>query len=295
MVVREIGDATSKGGRELIQRYASGINQPLALRGVAANPNVVMDALLEWCPWADSAAQAIASSVALASLSTRGGITLRPLLLVGPPGSGKSGLASKAADLLGLPTRVLPCGGLSDHGGILATARGWSTSQPSSLFLTAFETRCANPMMIFDEVDKSASAATMDGRNGTVTGALISMLSNPAAFWDDCLLTMLDVSRFSFAVTVNTLKTLPNALLDRFTVVELRRPEKKHFEAILSNAIQAEADSLGLPVWAMPHLDALDRKALLETWQARDRSIRVLKRALATIIGQKAMERPRAH
>lgn len=287
VVVRELGDPQSRGAKELFVRFQSAIGQELPFAGKPAPATQVKEALVSRYPWAEEASSMIAGQVALATTASRTGITLPPLLLVGPPGSGKSSLLAMLAEVLELPSRIVPCGGSADTGGLQAVSRGWSTAQPSGLFMAMHDAGCANPLVVLDEVDKSTS---IDGKNGSVSGALISLLSDASRFFDNCLMADVDLSAVTFGATANSLKALPPALLDRFSVVEIPRPRPEHFPMLLREGLRGEAKRLGVPEWSLPQLDGYDAAAIKETWLKSGRSLRALTRCLRLVLGSKAMQ-----
>lgn len=78
------------------------------------------------------------------------GFALPPVILVGPPGIGKSHFARRLAELAMLPIRMIDVGGGSAGFRISGTEKGWSSEQPGLPVETVLATRIANPVMVVD-------------------------------------------------------------------------------------------------------------------------------------------------
>src|SRR3546814_10657965 len=83
-----------------------------------------------------------------------GRLRLPPVLLVGPPGSGKTTFLEHLCALLRLPTTMIPCGGAADSAGLSAVCRGWSTARASAPLQAMAEHACLDPALTLGEVDK---------------------------------------------------------------------------------------------------------------------------------------------
>ncbi|MGC8697901.1 MAG: hypothetical protein ACP5Q0_05450, partial [Halothiobacillus sp.] len=109
-----------------LERFSALVGKPLALAGIA-DPDQVERALRQAAPWLSSAIDVLKRRVD-ASLLGWGGLSFPPILIVGPPGSGKSWLAQKLGALLGLPTRVISAAGSADNMALKGAARSWNSA-----------------------------------------------------------------------------------------------------------------------------------------------------------------------
>lgn len=227
VVVSGVGDAKSREGADLMRRYAEVIGAAMPALGAVPSIGVASSAILERWPWAVEAAGEIEAQLAVLR-SAEGAVRLRPLLFVGPPGSGKSTLAVFVCRLLGLHQVVLPCAGVADAGGLAAVTRGWATSRPGAIFSAMHAGMTCNPAIVVDEIEKSS---VVGSHNGSVMGALLEMVG-ASSYYDTCLMAPVDLAAVTFIATANGTGRLDDALLDRFTVVQVPRPRPEDFDVV---------------------------------------------------------------
>ncbi|NYZ14851.1 AAA domain-containing protein [Azospirillum sp. RWY-5-1] len=103
--------------------------------------------------------------------SRDGALRLRPTLLVGEAGTGKSRLARRVFERLGLPYTVAPVGGTADAR-LLGTAKGWSTGHGSVVAEAFLRHRKANPGLVVDELEKVGTSR----HNGSLWDGLLGLL-----------------------------------------------------------------------------------------------------------------------
>jgi hypothetical protein len=230
-VVSSIGDTQSSEGRKFQRTYGH-LTEPMPLTSVPTSADTVCDVMMSWFPWMEKAVEAVSKDLRLAEVTGRPWLQLRPLLLEGPPGCGKSFFAEKLADLLGGRLARIDAGGSSDNRLLAGTARGWSGAQPAYPLLAIARTGVANPLIQLDEVDKARAS-----HNGDLHATLLGMLdAKTARRWpDECLMGECDLSRVSWLLTANDASTLPEALLSRVRRVRLDVPGERHADAALAS------------------------------------------------------------
>ncbi len=273
-------------GDELAKRYGA-LAKPLPLAGDfslnAAVDFAMIAALRKEFPWMVLAVEAIEDQMRLSAALDGGSLRLRPMLLVGPPGGGKTRFALRLAELSGCGYGMLNAAGSTDNRLLAGTARGWATASPCLPAQVMTRTRCANPLIVIDEIEK----ASPETRNGRVQDTLLTMLepASARAWPDEGLVTHLDLSRVNWLLTANSLEGLSAPLLSRLDVVEVGCPGPGHFEALLAGILRDLAADFGRPEDDLPRL-APEERALLQTGFGKGLSPRRLRAAVMRLLAR---------
>jgi hypothetical protein len=202
-------------------------------------------------------------------------VQLRPTILVGSPGCGKSRFARRLLTVLAIPHDVIPCGGLSD-GAFAGTGRRWSTGEPSLPAALITRHRIAGPGAVLDEIEKVGTSR----HNGQVHDALLAFLEKETAsrFHDPYVQAACDLSHVTWLMTANSLKGLPAPLRDRCRVIPFPEPGHEHLPALSRQIIADLLAEQGLDHrWASP-LDTIELAAITRAWPGG--SLRKLRRMI---------------
>ncbi|BAP87358.1 AAA ATPase central domain protein [Burkholderiales bacterium GJ-E10] len=159
--------------------------------------------------------------LALSSAMPRGDFRVRPILLVGDPGTGKTYFALKVAEALGVPMQkwsaALAQGGFQ----LTGSSSDWRNGKHGLILDVFAKDASAAPMFLFDEVDKIGS----DDRYPVVPVLLDLLEQSTARIWRDEFFRMeFDVSRMIVLMTANSLDRVPAPLQSRVEVFHVQAP-----------------------------------------------------------------------
>ncbi|MBY0334021.1 MAG: AAA family ATPase, partial [Acetobacteraceae bacterium] len=212
---------------------------------------------------------------ALAAHAGRPSPRLRPLLLVGPPGVGKTWFARRVARALDLPFASLNLGGATDNRCLQGTARGWSAATPAWPIAEMARLGAPNPVFFLDEIEKAGGQRETNGR---VHDTLLAMIEpeSAGAWFDECLRTAADLRHAVWIMAANDTRDIAAPLLSRLSVHRIEAPPASAFEGVASGLLAGIAEDIGCLAADLPSLAAETRMALRRSF-ARHRNLRRLR------------------
>ena len=249
----------------------------------------------------------------LAVLKRTNGMNAPILCFVGPPGVGKTSIASSIARSLGRNFVRMSLGGVKDEAEVRGHRKTYVGAMPGRIINGMKKAGSINPLFLLDEVDKISSDL-----RGDPAGALLEVLdpAQNSTFLDRYIEVPYDLSKVLFITTANSLDTIPAPLLDRMEIIQLSgyTPEEKREIAkrylvpkkreanglkpsefaISDKAIDAIIDGYTMEAGVRNlerTIDAVCRKAAVRLTDGKAKKVSVSERNLADYLGARRYER----
>ncbi len=205
------------------------------------------------------------------------------ICLVGPPGVGKTSIASSVAECLDRNFVRVSLGGVRDESEIRGHRRTYVGAMPGKIVNSFISAKSNNPVILLDEIDKLAG----DFR-GDPAAALLEVLDSEQNmnFKDHYIDMPLDLSDVFFIATANNYNSIPRPLLDRMDIIELSsytREEK--FNIAKKHLIPKQLDKNGVK-----KLIKFNNSAIYEMIDSytKEAGVRSLERVIVSIIRKSA-------
>ena len=211
----------------------------------------------------------------------QGPASLPPLLLAGPPGSGKTAFALDLAKALGVPSRLVNSASLTHTfvlGGIDAV---WGSAK-EGMILNVLMEGAGNPVIVLDEIDKAGKSLSGSSNSPSIENFLLNVLEPVTArkYADEFLSAAhpVDASKVQWVFTANDLTGLSKPLLSRLTVVPVREPTVDELREVIIPSLYRDILEENNLVGKAP--EALTEEAILtlsgSPREARKRIFRLL-------------------
>jgi ATP-dependent Lon protease len=195
-------------------------------------------------------------------------LELTPMLLLGPPGVGKTHFARQLSALLGTGFGFVSMSSLTAGWLLSGASSQWKGAKPGKVFETLVDGAYANPVMVVDEIDKARGEHAYDP-----LGALYSLLEHDTAeaFTDEFAEVAIDASQVIWVATANEEDRIPEPILNRMNVFQIDMPDA---EAAMAIATRLYTQIRGNHAWgeafdAEPARDVLEAMATLAPREMR--------------------------
>ena len=188
---------------------------------------------------------------------SRDALEITPMLLLGPPGIGKTHFAREVAQLLGTGMGFISMSSLTAGWVLSGASSQWKGARPGKVFETLVDGAYANPVMVVDEIDKARGEHAYDP-----LGALYSLLEHDTAgtFTDEFAEVAIDASQLIWVATANDERSIPEPILNRMNVFQVDAPDA---DAARTIALRLYQQLRGSHAWGQRFED-LPSEAVLE-------------------------------
>lgn len=203
-------------------------------------------------------------------------INLPPMLLVGPPGIGKTRFLSELAMTLGTTFYDLDFSSLTSGFIISGGSSSWNDSKPGVISNSMLKSKYANPIILLDEIDKAQTGSNFDP-----LGPMYGLLEKHTAkrFTDEFLNIKMDASSIIWVASANYPERIPEPIRSRMVEIFIDMPTPEQSYEIVK-AIYREL--LNTQAWGKHFSVELDPKIIVQLASLPARRVRIaLESALA--------------
>ncbi len=195
---------------------------------------------------------------------------LDPILLVGPPGIGKTRFAHELAQRMDTRMAVYSAGGAQAAFQLCGSDSGWSNAKPGMVFDLLAHGDSAAPVLVIDEVDK---IGTWSRENPSNTLLDLTEPETARQYKDWCLQMTFDASKILVICTANEQAALPAPLLSRLEVFHIKSPSVAQRKLIIETCFGRLVTS-----HRCPNELSLDEASVSQAAETPDLDVRALLR-----------------
>jgi ATP-dependent Lon protease len=218
ILLRARDKTTTRNAQSVLKRFKEDDIGERLLKTVPTNFKQQIQALKTQYPNCKSFLDYVESFSALASKQPYPAFYFPPVLLVGPPGIGKTAVVNAVAELAGVASRQVDLASTTAGMILGGMSTQWSDAKCGVIIDLLRDNDAANPIVILDEIDKASSSSKYDP-----LGPLYCLLEQRTAtkFIDEALDLPSDASCVIYVATANSSQNIPKPILSRFITLQI--------------------------------------------------------------------------
>ena len=158
---------------------------------------------------------------------------MKPMLLVGEPGCGKTTAAQYLADMMGLPYYKISAPKASTSHGMSGETRSYRGGDCGEIVKAMLTTGVRNPVLIIDEIDKVTRAR----HSAALDDELLSVCDGTHDIFDNFIGCRFDLAQCPVVLTANDLRDVSGPLLDRCQVIQFPEADLDRLNRIMEQYV----------------------------------------------------------
>lgn len=216
----------------------------------------------------------------VSAFSPSKGIYFYPLLIDGPPGTGKTHYARELAELLGVGFEKIDLSATTAGMVIVGTSSQWGNSKPGLVASHLLQNPIANFVLFLDEIDKAEKRFS---NGGDVNNSLLTLLEPESAreFQDEFVQVPMDASHICIIATANDVSMIAEPIMSRFKKVTVTEPTPEELKQIAPFAVENIIKHYEMENFISPNMSP----AALHMLEFDKINVRQLNEVLRTAIG----------
>lgn len=217
-----------------------------------------LDPLYDECPNFSEVLDDLRRYLGLA-LAGSSGFNVMPVLILGDPGIGKTHFGKRLSHALETEFEFISMNALSAGFVITGSSATWKGAKCGKIAERLVQGQYANPVILLDEIEKASGSSQSDPM-----AALYQLLEPETSshFHDEFIDLDIDASQIFWVMTANSLKGIPEPLLNRMAVYEVPVPTAEQAAAIAQKMYAAILHELKLEAFeSMLNESVLDKVA----------------------------------
>jgi ATP-dependent Lon protease len=204
-----------------------------------------LEALEQEMPHFRGPLRLLKQSLALAEAAPRP-VRIPPMLLLGPPGVGKTHFSQQVAELLGVPHAVISYDQPSAGNALAGTDSHWGNSSTGLLFELLCQGEYANPVILLDELDKASVDSSSNGSKPLTELHGVLEPVTARRMTDQSVGIQFDASLVTYIATANGVRGMEPSILSRFEVFLIEPPEPREAVETARRVASAALKRIGL-------------------------------------------------